>query len=339
MNRKERQKISEKLVEIFKKRSTGGLELARKTMLAENIESKGISCALEYYTSNWQIFVHPGLFSVACEAAGGGAYKGVVIQAALSMLAAAFDIHDDIIDNSKIKQGKPTVFGKFGREIALLLGDAFLIQGFTMLGKSNTEIPTEQMRKIFETFEKSFFELGNAHALEAGLKGRIDIAPEEYMRILEMKAASAEADMRIGAIFGGGSNDVTEALAKYGKIVGMLATLRDEFVDVYEYKELSQRLKNEYLPLPFLYAFRNATTKKHICNMLSQKRLTKKDFEEISQIVLKTQETDQLKKYMERLAREAHNQLPILKESEAKLLLQKLLAALLEDLPVHNLDS
>ena len=73
--------------------------------------------------------------------------------------------------------------------------------------------------------------------------------------------------------------------------------------------------------------------------MLSQKRLTKKDFEEISQIVFKTKETDQLKKYMERLAREAHNQLSILKESEAKLLLQKLLAALLEDLPVRNLDS
>ena len=60
----------------------------------------------------------------------------------------------------------------------------------------------------------------------------MDVVPEEYMRILEMKAASIEADMRIGAIAAGGRNADIEALTKYGRIVGILGTLREEFVDL-----------------------------------------------------------------------------------------------------------
>ncbi len=52
---------------------------------------------------------------------------------------------------------------------------------------------------------------------------------------MRMKAASVEADMRIDAIVGGGNEKEIEALTKYGRILGMLATLREEFIDVFDY--------------------------------------------------------------------------------------------------------
>jgi geranylgeranyl pyrophosphate synthase len=332
MSHTKHKKKSEMLLENLKKRSKEGLEFARRTILAEKIECEEIREALEYYTSNWKNFIHPGLFSIACEAVGGNPDRAVPIQAALSMIAAAFDIHDDIIDKSKVKHGKSTVFGKFGKDIALLSGNAFIVKGFTLFSESIGQIPRGKMKEIFETLEKSLFELGNAHALELNLKRRIDITPEEYMQILEMKAVSVEADMRIGAIIGGGTNSEIEALAKYGRIVGILATLRDEFVDVFELEELCQRMKNEYLPIPLLYAFQNAIAKEKIQNILLQKQMTKEHVEEIVDIVLQAEETEKLKSYMKTLMDKAFRHVASIRRSPAKVSLENLAIAMLEDL-------
>ncbi|MGB8779389.1 MAG: polyprenyl synthetase family protein [Candidatus Bathyarchaeia archaeon] len=68
---------------------------------------------------------------MACEAIGADPDSVLPVQAAITMMAAAFDIHDDFIDESKAKHGVLTVFGKFGKNVALLLGEAFLTEGFT----------------------------------------------------------------------------------------------------------------------------------------------------------------------------------------------------------------
>jgi len=332
MNPRKRTTTSERLLEILKERSKNGLEFARKVILAERIESKKTREALEYYTSNWKIFIHPGLFSIACEAVGGNPDNTVPIQACLSMLAAAFDIHDDVIDNSRIKQGRPTIFGKFGKGMAILLGDAFLIGGFTLLSESNKEMPQERIEDVIETLEKALFELGNAHALELNLKGRIDITPEEYMQILRMKAASATADMQIGGIVGGGSDNEVQALTTYGRNIGILTTLREEFVDTYELEEFHQRVKNEYLPIPILCAFQNATAKRKIQNILSQRRLTMKHIEEITRTAFQTKDTKKLRDYMKKLKNEAVSDIINLRRSPAKLTLRNLANAMLEEL-------
>jgi len=159
---------------------------------------------LKHYFSYWNDSTHPGLFSVAYEAAGGEPDEALQPQAAIAMMAAGFDVHDDIIDESEQKHGVPTVFGKYGRKITLLLGNAFLIKGFTFFCISIEELDLEKLREVVEVLQRSLFELGNAHALELDLRERTNAELGEYMRGVEMKAASIEGDMRIGAIIGGG---------------------------------------------------------------------------------------------------------------------------------------
>ena len=321
-----------RFVEILKKKSEKGLEFARKSILSEKIESELAQEALEYYTSNWEIFVHPGLFSLACEGVGGNPDDAVSFQAALSMLTASFDIHDDLIDGSKKKQGKLTVFGKYGKDMSVLLGDAFLIKGFTLLFELSDKMPQDKIRKVVETLKDLLFKLGSAHALEQSLKGRIDITMSEYKKVLELKASSVEADMRIGAIIGGGSHKEAESLAKYGKNLGMLMTLREEFIDVFEPGELYQRMKNEYLPIPVLCAFQNSKAKKIIQEVLSQEHVTEQQFEKICDVAFKTKEVAELRKYLKHTANEAANYISTLKESPVKVLLTNIALAMLEDL-------
>jgi geranylgeranyl diphosphate synthase type I len=332
MNTEKRIEKPTRFVEIFKKKSEKGLEFARKAIFSEKIESEKAREALDYYTSNWEIFIHPGLFSTACEAVGGNPDNAVPFQAALSMLTASFDLHDDVIDGSTIKQGKPTVLGKFGKSMAVLLGDAFLIGSFTLLLELSGKTSQDKMKKVVKALREFLFTLGSAHVLEQSLKGRTDITLEEYTKVLELKASSVEADMRLGAIIGGGSSEEVEILAKYGKKLGMLMTLREEFIDVLEPKELHQRIKNEYLPMPILCAFQNLTVKETVQSILSQKYLTNMDFEKICKMTLQTSEVKQLKNYMKEAMNEAVSSVSALRKSSACTLLKKLAHAMLEEL-------
>jgi geranylgeranyl pyrophosphate synthase len=332
MSSRKRKKASEMLLENLKERSKKGLEFARRTILMEKIECERIREALEYYTSNWEIFTHPGLVSIACEAVGGNPDKAVEIQAVIAMIVAALDVHDDIIDKSDTKHGRPTVFGKFGQDMALLLGNAFLVSGFTLLDRSTAKFPREKRAEIFQTLKKSLFELGVAHALELNLKERIDVVAEEYMQILNMKATSVEADMRIGAIIGGGTNSEVQVLTRYGRILGILATLREEFIDIFEIEELSQRIQNEYVPIPVLFAMQDKNSEKRIRQLLTRKHVTNKDVDDLLDIVFEAKSVRKLRKMMNHLIEESTRLTPIIKNGKIRTTLEKLAVSALEDL-------
>lgn len=320
------------LIEELKGRSSKALELAKKIILAEKTQSGKVLEALEYYTLHWNDFTHPGFFSIACEAVGADPNSVLPVQVAITMMAAAFDIHDDLIDKSRTKHGVPTVFGKFGKDIALLLGDAFLIEGFTLLDESIAELPREKMKEALETFKMALFELGNAHALELDMKLRGEVLPKAYMRILEMKASSIEADMRIGALVGGGTKEEIQTLAELGRILGMLATLREEFVDVFEVEELENRVHSECLPIPILYAMEDKESARTIEKLLAKKGMAGKDIDTLVDIIFNSESVMRLKKKMRDLVARGFHLASEIRNKNSAILLRNLAECALEDL-------
>jgi geranylgeranyl pyrophosphate synthase len=290
--------MGKRIVADLKRRSKKGLEFAKQMLQAEKINYPKLHEALEHYISHWNEFTHPGLFSMACEAVGGDPDDVVSTQAAIAMMTAAFDIYDDIIDKSKVKHEIPTVYGKFGGEMALLLGNAFLIEGFKLFVDSAVILPKEKEKNALETLKKLVFEVGNAHALEVGLKKRKNVAPKDYMKITEMKAASIEVDMYLGALFGGGKDAEVDVLARVGRILGILATLRDDLIDVFDIKELRQRISVQDLPLPLIFAMQNQETKVKVMNMISKPKITKIDVAELVDFTLEAKPVVKLKEKM-----------------------------------------
>jgi geranylgeranyl pyrophosphate synthase len=325
-------KAGKVIVADLKKRSKKGLKLAKQILQVEKIEHPKLRDALEHYLAHWNDFTHPGLFSIACEAVGGDSDGVVPTQAAIAMMAAAFDIHDDIIDTSKVKHKVPTVYGKFGAEMALLLGNAFLIEGFKLFVDSTTMLPKEKEKSALETFKRLLFEVGNAHALEVGLKKRKTITPNDYMKITEMKAAGIEGDMHLGALFGGGKDVEVDVLARVGRILGILATLRDDLIDVFDIEELRQRISVQDLPLPLIFAMQDQEAKGKVMNILSKPKITKSDVAELVDFTLKATSVVQLKDKMQLLIGEGLNLTNNLPKAKLRSKLQALLSFMLEDL-------
>jgi geranylgeranyl pyrophosphate synthase len=271
------EEMMEQVQKILEERGRKALEMARKTVLEEEIECKEVREALKYFiTEYWHDLARPALLSLCCEAVGGDLEVTIPIAIPLSLISGGIDIHDDIIDQSKVKGSRPTVLGKFGKDIALLVGDALLFKGFTLLHKTVEKgVPAEKVAVIVDIVKNTFFELGDAEALELQFRGRMDVTPEEYLQVVRKKAADVEAHTRISAILGGGSKEEIDVLGEYGRLLGMIIILRDDWIDMVDFEEIAHRIKRECLPLPLLYALQSPKTKSKLSSILFKKTITR----------------------------------------------------------------
>jgi geranylgeranyl pyrophosphate synthase len=323
----------EKARTIFLEKGKPGYEAAKEAILEEEFDYEPVREALTYFIGEvWHNLEHPALLSLACESVGGNPESTILFGASLVLLTGAADIHDDIIDKSKTKGSKATVLGRYGRDMALLVGDALLVEGFALLNLACNNLPKEQAKSTVATVKDAFFEIGNAEAEETSLRGDWDADPEVCFSIMQRKAAIAAATTRIGAMVGEGKPEQVAALAEYGGTLALLANLRNEFVDIYETRELRNRMRNESLPLPLLYAFRNHKAKDRITLLLKKKKFTAADVAEATETAMETEEVISLRERMKRLAEQSIRNMEVISNQEAKRILCKLLKATLEEL-------
>jgi len=283
------------------------LELTRKLMLEneDRIQCTEVLGALRYFANEyWSDLARPTLMSLACEAVGGDCQAVTSIVVPIMLFTAGMDIHDDLIDQSKTKNGRLTVFGKFGKDIALLTGDALLFKGFVRLHDAFDQVGTQKAAEVLRIIEDLFFELGDAEALELRLKAKVDADPEEYLWIVRKKAADVEAYTYISALIGDGKTEEIEALRKYGRILGMLAIIRDDLIDTLDEEELMHRLKKEVAPLPLLYAARNPEARAAINSIILEKRATRKDIVKIIQTISENKGVTETEKKIKELVEE-----------------------------------
>src|SRR3990170_1913765 len=245
--RQSQEELERQVRELLVEKGSKALEQARNEVLQEHIECKEVREALTYFiTEYWQDLTRPTLISLACEAVGGDQRLATRMAIPMILISGAIDIHDDIIDQSKVKGSRSTVLGKFGKDVALVAGDMLMVKGFTLLCEAiEKNVPAEKAARTILTIQKMFLELGDAEALELNFRGRTDITPQEYLSVVRKKAADVEAYTRISAILGGGSKEEIEALGEYGRLLGIMAILRDDLMDMSNFEESVHRIKRE----------------------------------------------------------------------------------------------
>ena len=296
----EKSKLVESMQRIFNKRGRLALCKAKTEICSRFPKDDDVSRALRYFaevTLRDVLPVFPALISISCEAVGGEAERTTSVGGAIILIAGAADIHDDVIDQSLAKGAKPTVFGKFGKEVAILAGDVLLAVGLAWLQKECEKISKEQGGKILDIMEQAIVDISQAEAQETRMRAEKDLSAEAYSDALDLKAVVPELNMRIGAILGNGSAENVKTLGHFGRIFGIVSTVAEEFMDLLELAELQNRLRNDNPPLPLLQALQNPSVKTQIMS-IKGKSLTNKDLREIRRLVLSSPEADKLKRNM-----------------------------------------
>ena len=326
---KDEKKLMQKASAIFQEKGHQAVELARLRILGEQVEHVPLRDALRYFIEGWNDVLHPGLAWLACEAVGGKPETTNKVGSSLVLLAGGADIHDDVIDESVMKGSEQTVFGKFGKDLAILAGDALLLEGVYLLHEACQDLEIAKKKAILDLVKRAFFEISSAEAAEAGMRGKIDVAKQQYLDIIHHKVAAGEAATRIGALMGDGTSEEVETLAEYGRIYGVLMSIRDDFIDVYEQDELSNRVKKEVLPLPIIVTLADESKKPVLLQLLSGK-ITEGMIEEIVDLVTNSVESALLVSEMKRMVREIILRISTLRYRRE--ILELVIQAALEDL-------
>jgi geranylgeranyl pyrophosphate synthase len=320
--------LTKKALSIVFSSGKPALLCACQKVLASPYDNGKVRDALHFYAKSVMpkiLPIFPALITLSCKAAGGNGKKAEVVSTAMMLITASGDIHDDIVDNSAAKFGNQTLLGKYGRDIALLAGDLLLTQGITELQKECSSLCKLQQKAITDLIFEGMVNIVKAEALESLLWKNSEVTPEAYFDVIALKGGVAELHCRIGGIVANAEKQVIENLACYGRMVGVLSTLKEEFVDLSNIEELEHRLKYESPPYPMICALQSSKTKTKISNL--------KNKTEISSIVLASPEVAKLMAHFEALGKKELVCNPLLKGNNAAAKLRVLLEALAVELP------
>lgn len=189
--------------------------------------------------------------------AWGGPDDEAAVRAASSMeiFQAAALLHDDVMDNSDLRRGRPTAHRafatwhaqqgwggdpeRFGHAGAILAGDLCL--NWTDEVFSSSGLPAEALERARPEFDRMRTQLMGGQFLDIleGAQGWADVPHAERIRrtrtVIRYKSArySVQQPLLIGALAAGAPGPVLDALARYGEELGEAFQLRDDVLGVF----------------------------------------------------------------------------------------------------------
>ncbi|MHB8604287.1 MAG: polyprenyl synthetase family protein [Thermoplasmatota archaeon] len=174
--------------------------------------------------------LRPRLGLLAFAAAGAprgvtGFTRDVLAAAAgIELVHTASLVHDDIIDGSPLRRGRPTLHVKYGLPHAIVTGDFLFTRGFGL----SAQLDDESIRVT----TVAITHLSEGEVLEQRLAGRSHDA-DAYLRIITKKTAHPlAACAHVGAHLAGASHEEARRFAAYGLDVGLAFQIIDDVLDV-----------------------------------------------------------------------------------------------------------
>lgn len=134
-------------------------------------------------------------------------------------------VHDDVIDQSNLRRGKPSVNQKWGNHAAVLCGDWLFAQAFAILSGAGLGPCMRFMVKAIQS-------MCHGEMLQAASRYNADIGTDTYYDVIAGKTAHLmESCCKSGAAAGGADGKKIEALGQYGLNIGLAFQIIDDILD------------------------------------------------------------------------------------------------------------
>ncbi|HVD01211.1 MAG TPA: secondary thiamine-phosphate synthase enzyme YjbQ [Candidatus Dormibacteraeota bacterium] len=180
--------------------------------------------------------------------------RAATLAAAVELIHAATLVHDDYVDESPRRRGRPTVAAAEGPARAVAVGDYYFAKATRLIAELGNADVTSTIAMAMEAICRSQID-------DLELRGRYPGDEEAYLRVVRGKtAALIAASCAAGAQLSGASPEVLERVRRYGEAIGIAFQMTDDVVDFSERsgKPLGQDIRERVLSLPLIYAIENA---------------------------------------------------------------------------------
>jgi octaprenyl-diphosphate synthase len=277
----------------------------------------------EYIIGSGGKRLRPLVVIVAARACGSADQRHTQAAAIIEFIHTATLLHDDVVDDSKLRRGHDTANAVWGNEASVLVGDYVYSRSFEMMvALGSMRIMDVMATATNRIAEGEVLQLMNAHDPET--------TEERYFEVIHRKTAQLfEAGTQVAAILTGSSPHIEEAVTRYGRHLGTAFQLVDDALDYRADrdalgKNLGDDLAEGKPTLPLIYALKHGTDAQR---SVIRKGIENGSLEDLPQITAAIESTGGLA-YTARLARQeaslAIEALAVLPDSAYKQALREL---------------
>lgn len=198
--------------------------------------------------------LRPYLHLLASDLCGHDASEHVVrFATVVEYLHVASLVHDDVIDESELRRGSPTLNQVLGNTQSVLVGDYLCVKALGLAGSFHRA-------DIHELVVRTTLDLIEGESLQEAMVGRLDVTEAECLRAIELKTGRLMAcACEAAAVFAHASDEWRGKLREYGLRLGLAFQLADDVLDfvsdeVTLGKPVLNDLREGKLSMPALHA-------------------------------------------------------------------------------------
>lgn len=165
------------------------------------------------------------LLTLAAAQICGDAAPARGLAASVEFIHTATLLHDDVVDESAQRRGKPAANTVFGNKESVLVGDFLFARAFELMVESDD-------LRILEILSRAARIISEGEILQMSLTGNVAMTMDQYAAIIQAKTAALfSAATHAGALAAGADDQTAHALRDYGHHLGMSFQMIDDVMD------------------------------------------------------------------------------------------------------------
>jgi octaprenyl-diphosphate synthase len=219
---------------------------------------RDIAVYAEYALTNQGKQLRPSLVALSGGATGKIGEPHVMVAVVIEMVHLATLVHDDVMDEARIRRSRPTLAANWGNEISVLLGDCLFAHAL----KLAAGFPTTEICRAVAAATNT---VCSGEILQTQRRRNFELSRAEYFKVLQMKTGELFAlSCDLGAYLSGAGGVQRSALRQYGMSIGTAYQVYDDCLDLFGSeavvgKSLGTDMAKGKLTLPVLLALERAS--------------------------------------------------------------------------------
>ncbi|MBN2795346.1 MAG: polyprenyl synthetase family protein [Clostridia bacterium] len=248
---------------------------------------------------------------------------------AIETLHMATLIHDDIIDDAKMRRNQLSIQAKYSKEYAVYMGDYLFTRVFMILAKY------DYTRENLYDISKGISKICIGEMMQNRLRYHNDVSTKDYLKIIAGKTAALFAvSLGLGGHLAGVSEKDAKNLGRIGYNVGMAFQIKDDLLDYSSKnnvvgKDTLSDLANGYYTLPVIYALK-AESSNNLIKILDDQDIKEEDVMKAIHIIKNSGSIQKTEALADRYTKRAMKAIEDLPSCRTKDILRDLVPILLD---------
>jgi geranylgeranyl pyrophosphate synthase len=237
---------------------------------------------------------------------------------AVELTHAATLVHDDVIDRSAVRRGRPTVAASLGDEPAIVIGDFYFAKAYEHAARTDST-------EVVAILARTVMEICAGEVRQQAIRYSYNTGVDEYMLRIEAKTATLlAACCDIGSVLAALPTAQRDALHAYGRLLGLAFQIADDVLDylgsVGEMgKPIGQDIAEGFATLPLMLATEDKAVADRLKNLLQDgRKLTTQEAQEVVKVVRESRAPQRALERAREFASAATNELDAIEAGELR---------------------